>query len=69
MTGIDVRNNESMDNALRRFKIKCLQEGIPFELKKRAYYEKPSIVKKRRKLLARRKKLASFYYYSGYPGR
>ncbi|MEW6680182.1 MAG: 30S ribosomal protein S21 [bacterium] len=28
MVGIKVYDNESLDNALRRFKRKCLEEGI-----------------------------------------
>lgn len=53
--GINVYDNESLDNALRRFKRKCQQEGIPEELKKRAYYEKPSVKKKKKSILARTK--------------
>lgn len=53
--GIRVYDNESLDNALRRFKRKCQEEGIPAELKKRAYYEKPSVKKKKKSILARSK--------------
>lgn len=52
--GIDVRENESLDNALRRFKRSCQTAGVITEMKKREYYEKPS--EKRRRLIARRKK-------------
>ncbi len=56
MVGIRVYDNESLDNALRRFKRKCLEEGIPDELKKRAYYDKPSVKRKKKSILARKNK-------------
>jgi small subunit ribosomal protein S21 len=51
-----VREDESLENALKRFKRKCEKSGILTEIKKRQHYEKPS-VKKKRKALAARKKL------------
>ncbi len=56
MPVIKVRDDESLENALRRFKRKCEKSGILTEIKKRQHYEKPS-VKKKRKALAARKKL------------
>ena len=53
---VKVREDETLENALRRFKRKCEKSGILSELKKRQHYEKPS-VKKKRKALAARKKL------------
>jgi small subunit ribosomal protein S21 len=53
---IKIREDESLENALRRFKRKCEKSGILTEIKKRQHYEKPS-VKKKRKALAARKKL------------
>jgi small subunit ribosomal protein S21 len=53
---IKVRDDESLENALKRFKRKCEKSGILTEIKKRQHYEKPS-VKKKRKALAARKKL------------
>ena len=55
-TGVTVRDNESFEQALRRFKRKCEKSGILTEIKKRQHYEKPS-VKRKRKALAARKKL------------
>jgi small subunit ribosomal protein S21 len=51
-----VREDESLENALKRFKRKCEKSGVLTEIKKRQHYEKPS-VKKKRKALAARKKL------------
>ena len=53
---IKVREDESLENALKRFKRKCEKSGILTEVKKRQHYEKPS-VKRKRKTLAARKKL------------
>ena len=53
---VHVKEDESFENAMRRFKRKCEKSGILTEIKKRQHYEKPS-VKKKRKALAARKKL------------
>ena len=45
---IKVREDESLENALRRFKRKCEKSGILTEIKKRQHYEKPSVRKKRK---------------------
>lgn len=54
---IKVREDESLENALRRFKRKCEKSGILTEVKKRQHYEKPSVRKKRKALAARKKLL------------
>ncbi|MFH1962929.1 MAG: 30S ribosomal protein S21 [bacterium] len=54
LPGIVVRDSESLDSALKRFKRECQESGILSEMKRREHYEKPS--DKRRRLLARRKK-------------
>jgi small subunit ribosomal protein S21 len=56
MPVVKVREDESLENALRRFKRKCEKSGVLTELKKRQHYEKPS-VKRKRKAMAARKKL------------
>ena len=56
MPVVKVREDESLENALRRFKRKCEKSGILTELRKRQHYEKPS-VKRKRKAMAARKKL------------
>ena len=53
---IKVREDEYLENALRRFNRKCEKSGIPTEMKRNQHYEKPS-VKRKRKALAARKKL------------
>lgn len=54
---IKVREDESLENALRRFKRKCEKSGILTEIKKRQHYEKPSVRRKRKALAARKKLL------------
>jgi small subunit ribosomal protein S21 len=57
MPVIHVREEESFENALRRFKRKCEKAGILTELKKRQHYEKPSVKRKRKAIQARKKVL------------
>lgn len=47
MPGITVNENEPFEIALRRFKKQCEKAGIISEVRKRQYYEKPSIRKKK----------------------
>ena len=42
MAEVEKRKDESIDKALRKFKMKLRKEGVFDELKKREYYEKPS---------------------------
>jgi small subunit ribosomal protein S21 len=53
---VRIREEESFEQALKRFKRKCQKAGVISEIKKRQYFEKPS-VKRKRKALAARKKL------------
>jgi small subunit ribosomal protein S21 len=54
---IKVREDESLEYALKRFKRKCEKSGILSEIKKRQHYEKPSVRKKRKAIAARKKLL------------
>ncbi|MEK7595784.1 MAG: 30S ribosomal protein S21 [Patescibacteria group bacterium] len=56
MAKIKVRNDESLEQALRRFQREVQKEGILQEVKKREFYEKPSLVK-RKKLEERAKRI------------
>ncbi len=53
MAEVVIGKNESIDNALRRFKRLVEKEGIIAELRKRDHYEKPSEKKKKRARAAR----------------
>lgn len=56
MSEIKVGDNESLDNALRRFKKQCARSGVMGEARKRRHYEKPSVRRKKKSEEARRKK-------------
>lgn len=56
MPGIKVKDNESLDNALVRFKRQCAKYGVLAELKKRDHYEKPSVKRKLKSEAARKRK-------------
>lgn len=46
MVGIIIGENEQIDRALRRFKKKYERSGILKEVKKRAFFTKPSVKKR-----------------------
>jgi small subunit ribosomal protein S21 len=48
MIKVKARGNESVDQMLRRFKKMCEKEGLTKDIKRNAYYEKPSERKRRR---------------------
>ena len=56
MSEIKVKENESLDNALRRFKRQCAKSGVLSELRKREHYEKPSVRRKKKSEAARKRK-------------
>ncbi len=47
MSEIKVRDNESLDDALKRFKRQCARSGVLYEYRKREHYEKPSVKKEK----------------------
>jgi len=55
MPGVKVRENESFESALKRFKKQCEKAGVLSEIRKREHYEKPSVRRKRKLLIARKK--------------
>ena len=55
MVSIKVREGESIEEALRRFKRECERNGIMQEIKRREHFESPSAKKKRKATEARRK--------------
>lgn len=55
MSTIRVGENESVENALRRFKRKCSRDGIIGDLRRKEFYESPA-VKRRKKSEAARKR-------------
>lgn len=58
MLGIVVRENDSTDIAIRKFKRLCENAGIVAEVRRREHYEKPSVRRKKKSIAARKKKIA-----------
>jgi small subunit ribosomal protein S21 len=58
MPGIRVKEGESFESALRRFKKKCEKAGILADLRRHQHFEKPSERRKRKLNAAKRKMMA-----------
>ena len=56
MSSVIVKENETLDSALRRFKRNCAKAGIQQEIRKREHYEKPSVRRKKKSEAARKRK-------------
>jgi small subunit ribosomal protein S21 len=55
MTGVRVKEGESFENAMKRFKKACEKAGILSEVRKREHYEKPSVKRKKKALAAKKR--------------
>ncbi len=55
MPGVKIKENESFENVLRRFKKQVEKTGILSEVRKREHYEKPSIKRKKKALAAKKR--------------
>ena len=56
MSEVHIKENESLDSALRRFKRSCAKAGVLSELRKREHYESPSVKRRKKSEAARAKK-------------
>ena len=56
MSNVIVKENETLDSALRRFKRSYAKAGIQQEIRKREHYEKPSVRRKKKSEAARKRK-------------
>ncbi len=56
MAEVRIKENESLENALRRFKRQVTKSGIMGEMRKREHYEKPSVKRKKKSEAARKRK-------------
>ncbi len=57
MPGVKIRDGESFEGALRRFKKQVEKGGVLSEIKKREHYEKPSVRLKKKSIAARKRSL------------
>ena len=55
MSTVRVKDGESFENAMKRFKKQCEKAGILSEIRKREHFEKPSIKKKKKSIAARKR--------------
>jgi len=56
MSEVRVKDNETLDSALRRFKRATQKAGILGEVRKREHYDKPSVKRKKKSEAARKRK-------------
>jgi len=57
MPSVRVRDNESFEVALRRFKRTCEKAGVLTDVRKHEYFEKPSQERKRKRAAAIKRQL------------
>lgn len=55
MADVRASENESFESLLKRFNKRVQQEGVLSELRRREFYEKPSVKRKRKEATKRRK--------------
>ncbi|MBL7716158.1 MAG: 30S ribosomal protein S21 [Bdellovibrionales bacterium] len=55
MPGINLREGDSFEAALKKFKKACEKAGILAEVRKREAYEKPSVKRKKKDAAARKR--------------
>ena len=56
MSEVRIRDNQSLESALRRFKRMTARSGVLAEVRKREHYEKPSVKRKKKAEAARKRK-------------
>ena len=56
MSEVHVKENESLDSALRRWKKSCARSGVLAEVRKREHSDKPSVRRKKKSEAARKRK-------------
>ena len=61
MPAVRVKEGESFESALKRFKKKCEKAGVLSDLRRHQHFEKPSERRKRKLNAARRKNLQRRY--------
>lgn len=56
MTEVRIKENESLESVLKRFKRSCAKAGVIAEVKKREHYVSPSLKRKQKSEAARKNK-------------
>lgn len=60
MPGIVIRDGDSFEAALKKFKKQCEKAGILSEVRKRESYEKPSVKRKKKAAAAKKRLVKKF---------
>lgn len=55
MSTVKVKDNETLDSAIRRWKRQVARDGIIADLRRKEAYEKPSVKKKKKQEAARKR--------------
>ena len=61
MSQVKIKENESLENALRRFKRQTARDGVIQEVRKREHYESPSVKRKQKSEAARKNNKKKYY--------
>ena len=57
MARVSVKENETIDSVIRRFKKMCAKDGVLAEARKREFFVKPSVKRKNKQKAAIRRKV------------
>ena len=60
MSEVHLKDNESLDSALKRFKRNCAKSGVLSDLRKKEYYQSPSVKRRKKSEAARKNKNKRF---------
>jgi len=69
MSEVHVKDNESLDSALKRFKRNCAKSGVLSDLRKKEYYQSPSVKRRKKSEAARKNKNKRYNWWSVYSHR
>ncbi len=58
---VHIKDNESIDSALKRFKRNCAKAGVLSDLRKKEYYQSPSVKRRKKSEAARKNKNKKFF--------
>jgi small subunit ribosomal protein S21 len=62
--GVYVRDGESFEGVLKRFKKQCEKAGVLSEVRKREHFEKPSVTRKKKSIAAQKRLMKKARKYS-----
>jgi small subunit ribosomal protein S21 len=66
LPGIRVNENEPFENAVKRFKKQVEKGGILSDIRKREFYEKPSVRRKKKAIAARKRAMKKVRKFSSH---